>query len=114
MRQTGHNAVSGIITTPHTAKMLRAMLPGPTNWDRAALSLFARDCTLRSTGRWRTYSLERGHIVTSANLTQSGVSTNLEFGIWMAATSEAGNNLLGARVHYFVLRQWPPDLLQRT
>lgn len=90
-----------VITTASAAASLTAALPGHLQEWRSTVvvnrQLHAKAYV--AIGRRRRARSEA--IVTSANLTQAGITTNVEFGVLAVSTSSEGRHLL-AQIHHFV------------
>jgi hypothetical protein len=91
-----------VVTTPEAARILSAKLPGhPAFWyamliPRRRLHAKVYLAVARRIG-------ESEAIVTSANLTVDGTSENIELGIRVLATTDAGRRIL-QQVYHFVRR----------
>ncbi len=88
-----------VITCPSAAMNLCEVLPGhPATWHGAVIARAELHAKV-----YLAIARTRGDsevIVTSANLTEAGVNTNIEFGVQAKGTSEPGCNLLWQVSHF--------------
>lgn len=91
-----------IITSPNAAASLRAALPGhPSSWDDLVICRHSVHAKVYvSTARRH---IESEAIVTSANLTRSGISQNVELGLRVVATCTPSRQLFD-EIQHFVRR----------